>query len=138
MARIWYFPSQYLDMAATRRDDGDRADADAKSKLSRLLETEVELEAMLSEARQEAKRLVELAESAAQDRARQFELQLEAEETIVRNRIARERDQAIDSIREEARHETDTLDELDDATVNELAAYVVDLLLGRTGSRGSS
>jgi vacuolar-type H+-ATPase subunit H len=125
-------------MAAKRSDDGERVDADAKSKLSRLLETEVELEAMLKEARQEAKRLVELAESAAEDRVRQFERHLDAEETIVRNRIARERDEAIDSIREEARRETSALDELDDARVNELAAYVVDLLLGRTGSRGSS
>ena len=93
---------------------------------------------MLNEARQEAKRLVELAESAADESVRQFELQLEAEETIVRNRIARERDQAIDSIREGARRETETLDELDDATVNQLAEYVVDLLLGPTGLRGSS
>lgn len=124
-----------MDMAAKRRDDGESADA--KSKLSRLLETEVELEAMLKEAKQEAKRLVELAESAAEDRVQQFELKLKAEEAIVRDRIARERDQAIASIREEARRETDQLDELDDATVNELASYVLDLLLGRPGSRGS-
>jgi cell division septum initiation protein DivIVA len=122
-------------MAAKRRDEGEGADA--KSKLSRLLETEVELEAMLKEARQEAKRLVELAESAAEDRVQKFELRLEAEEAIVRDRIARERDQAIASIREEARRETDQLDALDDATVNELASYVLDLLLGRPGSRGS-
>ncbi len=122
-------------MAAKRKDDGENADA--KSKLSRLLETEVELEAMLKEARDEAKRLVELAESAAEDHVRQFELQLEAEEAIVRDRIARKRDQAIASIREEARRETDQLDALDDATVNDLASYVLDLLLGRPGSRGS-
>ncbi|MGB3052688.1 MAG: hypothetical protein WBB42_16930 [Polyangiales bacterium] len=124
-------------MAAKRRDDGERTDADAKSKLSRLLETEVELEAMLKEARQEAKQLVQLAESAAEDRVQQFELQLEAEEAVVRERIARERDQAIDSIREEARQETDQLDELDDTTVHELSLHVVDLLLGRPGSGGS-
>ncbi len=124
-----------MDMAAKRRDDGENVDA--KSKLSRLLETEVELEAMLQEARQEAKRLVELAESAAEDRVQQFELKLEAEEARVRDRIARERDQAVASIREEAGRETDQLEELDDATVNELASYVLDLLLGRPGSRGS-
>ncbi len=123
-------------MAAKRRDDGEGADA--KSKLSRLLETEVELEAMLTEARQEAKRLVELAESAADDRVQNFELQLEAEESLVRDRIARERDQAVASIREESGRETDQLEELDDATVNELASYVLDLLLGRPGSRGSN
>ena len=124
-------------MAAKRSDDSERAGADAQSKLSRLLETEVELEAMLKEAKQEAKRLVDLAESAAEDHVRKFELQLETEEARVRDRIARERDQAIDSIREEARRETDQLDELDDATVDELASYVLDLLLGRPGSRGS-
>jgi F0F1-type ATP synthase membrane subunit b/b' len=124
-------------MAAKRSDDSERTGADAQSKLSRLLETEVELEAMLKEARQEAKRLVELADSAAENRVQQFELQLEAEEATVRARIARERDQAIDSIRKEARRETDQLDEVDDATVNELASYVLDLLLGRPGSRGS-
>lgn len=122
-------------MAAKRSDES--AGADAQSKLSRLLETEVELEAMLKEARQEAKRLVELAESAADGRVRKFESQLEAEEARVRDRIARERDQAIASIREEARQETAQLDETDDTTVNELASYVLDLLLGRPGSRGS-
>ena len=125
-------------MAAKRRDGGKPEDADATSKLSRLLETEVELEAMLQDAKREAKRLVELAESAAEDRVQQFELQLEAEEATVRDRIARQRDQAIDSIREEARQETARLDELDEATVNELASYVVDLLLGGPSSRGSS
>lgn len=119
-------------MAAKRRDEG----ADAKSKLSRLLETEIELEAMLKEAKKEAKRLVGLAESAAEDRVQKFELQLEAEEASVRDRIARERDQAIASIREEARRETEELDSLDDAAVNQLASYVLDLLLGRPGSRG--
>ncbi|NNE19497.1 MAG: hypothetical protein HKN10_13560 [Myxococcales bacterium] len=120
-------------MAAKLKGEG----AEAKSKLSRLLETEVELESMLEEARQEAKRLVELAEAAAEDRVQEFELQLEAEETLVRDRIARERDQAIAAIREEARRETDQLDQIDDATVSELASYVLDLLLGRPGSRGS-
>lgn len=120
-------------MAAKRKDER----ADAKSKLSRLLETEVELEAMLKEAKQEAKRLVELAESAADDQVRKFELQLEAEESILRDRIARERDQAIASVREEARRETDQLDAIDDATVDELASHVLDLLLGQPRSRGS-
>lgn len=123
-------------MAARRKGGGERKDAEATSKLSRLLETEVELEAMLEEARREAKRLVKSAESAAQDRVQQFELQLEAQEALVRDRIARERDSAIGSIREEARQETEQLDEIDDTAVDALASYVLDLLLGRPGSRG--
>jgi hypothetical protein len=122
-------------MAAKRRDDSESADA--KSKLGRLLETEVELETMLREAKQEAERLLELAESAAENRVQQFELKFEAEEAIVRNRVARERDQTIASIREEARRETDRIDGLDDATIDVLASYVLDLLLGQPGSRGS-
>jgi vacuolar-type H+-ATPase subunit H len=121
-------------MAVKRRDQGEGTDA--KSKLSRLLETEVELDAMLKEAKHEARRIVALAESAADDRVRKFELQLEAEEARVRDRIARERDQAIDSIREHARREIDQLEEIDDDTVNELASYVLDLLLGRPETRG--
>lgn len=124
-------------MAAKRSDDGERADADAKSKLSRLLETEVELEAMLKETRREAKQLVQLAEASAENLVQRFDSQLEAEEAAVRDRIARERDKTIDSIREEARQETERLDGLDDATVKVLAMHVVDLLLGRPDSGGS-
>ena len=124
-------------MAAKRSDDGERSDADAKSKLSRLLETEVELEAMLKETRREAKQLVELAEASAENLVQRFDSQLEAEEAAVRDRIARERDKTIDSIREEARQETERLDGLDDATVKVLAMHVVDLLLGRPDSGGS-
>jgi len=124
-------------MAAKRSDDGERADADAKSKLSRLLETEVELEAMLKETRREAKQLVQLAEASAENLVQRFDSQLEAEEAAVRDRIARERDKTIDAIREEARQETERLDGLDDATVKVLAMHVVDLLLGRPDSGGS-
>lgn len=124
-------------MAAKRSDDGERSDADAKSKLSRLLETEVELEAMLKETRREAKQLVQLAEASAENLVQRFDSQLEAEEAAVRDRIARERDKTIDSIREEARQETERLDGLDDATVKVLAMHVVDLLLGRPDSGGS-
>ena len=124
-------------MAAKRSDDGERADADAKSKLSRLLETEVELEAMLKETRREAKQLVQLAEASAENLVQRFDSQLEAEEATVRDRIARERDKTIDSIREEARQETERLDGLHDATVKVLAMHVVDLLLGRPDSGGS-
>lgn len=124
-------------MAAKRRGGDEADDADATSKLSRLLRTEVELEAMLEEARREAKRFVELAEAEAQDRVQQFELQVRAHEAAVRDRIARERDTAIQSIREEARNETQQLDEVDDTTIEALASYVLGLLLGDPGSRGT-
>ncbi len=120
-----------------RKNDSEHEDSDAKSKLSRLLETEVELEAMLKETRREAERLVKSAQAAAEDRVQRFESELEGEDGRLRERIARERDQAIDSIREEARQETERLDGLDDATVDELARHVVDLLLGRPESGGS-
>ena len=124
-------------MAAKRSDDGERADADAKSKLSRLLETEVELEAMLKETRREAKQLVQLAEASAENLVQRFDSQLEAEEATVRDRIARERDKTIASIREDARQETERRDGLDDDTVKVLAMLVVDLRLGRPDSGGS-
>lgn len=124
-------------MAAKRSDDGERGDADAKSKLSRLLETEVELEAMLKETRREATQLVQLAEAGAENLVQRFDSQLKAEEAAVRDRISRERDKTIESIREEARQETERLDGLDDATVKVLAMHVIDLLLGRPDSGGS-
>lgn len=120
-----------------RKNDSEREDSDAQSKLSRLLETEVQLEAMLKETRREAERLVKSAQAAAEGRVQRFESELEGEDDKLRDRIARERDQTIDSIREEARQETERLDGLDDATVNQLARYVVELLLGRTESGGS-
>lgn len=125
-------------MAAKRKDDSSREVAEAKTKLNRLLQTEDELEAMLKDVKREAKELVEAAQAAADDRFRGFESQLEEEDGQLRERIARDRDRTIDSIREEARQETERLDELDDASVTDLARYVVDLLMGRPGSWGSS
>jgi len=125
-------------MAAKRKDDSNREVADAKTKLNRLLQTEDELEAMLKDVRREAKELVEEAQAAADDRFRRFESQLEEEDGQLRERIARDRDRTIDSIRKEAEQETGRLDELDDAFVTDLARYIVDLLMGRPGSWGSS
>lgn len=125
-------------MAAKRKDDSEREVSDAKTKLNRLLQTEDELEAMLKKVRREAKKLVESAQAAADERVSQLESQLEEEDGQLRERIARDRDRTIDSIREEARQETERLDELDDASVTDLAHYIVDLLMDRPGSRGSS
>lgn len=123
-------------MTKDRKDHSKRGVSEAKSKLTRLLETENELEAMLKEARREAKGLVEAAHAAADDRVRQFELQLEGENRSLGERVARDRDDAIDTVRTEAREETKRLDALDDTTITELARYVVDLLVGRLDTRG--
>jgi len=123
-------------MAAKRKDDSKHDTSEATTKLSRLLETEIELEAMLKDTRQEAKELVEAAQVAADDRVRQLEFQLEGEDSELRERIARERDHTIDSIQERSRQETQQLDDLDDAKITKLARHVVDLLIGRPDSRG--
>jgi hypothetical protein len=73
---------------------------------------------------------------AADDRVKQFELQLEGEDGELRERVALERAHSITSIRERSRLETKRLDELDDAKLTELAHHVVDLLIGRPDSGG--
>jgi len=123
-------------MATKRKDDSQQDTSEATSKLSRLLETEIELEAMLKDTRQKAKELVEAAKVAADDRVKQFELQLEGEDGELRERVALERAHSITSIRERSRLETKRLDELDDAKLTELAHHVVDLLVGRPDSGG--
>jgi len=125
-------------MAAKRKDKSRDDSSEATTKLSHLLETEIELEAMLKATRQEAKQLVEAAKLAADDRVRQFEVELKREDDELRERVARERDRAIDSVQEESRQETKRLDELDDAKITELARHVIDLLVGRPDSRGPS
>jgi hypothetical protein len=74
---------------------------------------------------------------AADARVKEFESQLEGEEAELRERIARDRDQTINSIQNDAQQEAKRLDELDDAKVAELARYVIDLVVGRSDSRGS-
>jgi len=125
-------------MAAKRKGDSDRETSEATTRLSHLLETELELEAMLKATRQEAQQLIEAAKLAADDHVRQFEYQLKGEDDALRGRIARERDQAIDAIQEQSRKETKFLNELDDAKITELARHVIDLLVGRPESRGPS
>jgi vacuolar-type H+-ATPase subunit H len=124
-------------MAAKKKDDSGHETSEATTKLSRLLETEIELEAMLKSAREEAKRTVEAAQVAAAARVKEFESQLEGEEAELREGIARDRDQMINSIQNDAEQEAKRLDELDDAKVTELARHVVSLLVGQSDSRGS-
>jgi F0F1-type ATP synthase membrane subunit b/b' len=123
-------------MAGKKKDRSAQEPSEATTKLSRLLETEIELEAMLKGARQEAKELVEAAQVAADDRVKQFEAQLESEHSVLQERVARERDHTISSIQEKSRQETTQLDDLDDAKITELAHHVIDLLVGRPDSRG--
>ena len=123
-------------MAGKKKDRSTQEPSEATTKLSRLLETEIELEAMLKGARQEAKELVEAAQVAADDRVKQFEAQLESEHSVLRERVARERDRTIASIQEQSQQETTRLDDLDDAKITELADHVIDLLVGRPDSRG--
>jgi vacuolar-type H+-ATPase subunit H len=124
-------------MAAKKKDDSEHEASEATTKLSRLLETEIELEAMLKNAREEAKGIVEAAQVAADARVKEFESQLEGEEAELRERIARDRDQMIKSIQNDAEQEAKRLDELDDAKVMELARHVIDLVVGQSDSRGS-
>jgi F0F1-type ATP synthase membrane subunit b/b' len=124
-------------MATDGNDHGDPNVSEAKSKLSRLLETEDELEAMLEDARRTAEGLVTAAHAAAEDRVRQFESTLEDENQELASQIARDRDHAIAAIRTEASAESAQLDALGDATIKELANYVVDLLIGGSRSGGA-
>ena len=124
-------------MAAKKKDDSEHETSEATTKLSRLLETEIELDAMLKSAKEEAKGIVEAAQVAADTRVKEFESQLEGEEAELRERIARDQDQMIKSIQNDARQEAKRLDELDDPKVTELARHVIDLLVGRSDSRGS-
>lgn len=123
-------------MAAKKKDDSRPDTSEATTKLSRLLATEIELEAMLKDARHEAEELVEAAQVAADDRVKQFELQLEGEDGELRERVALERAHSIASIRERSRQDTKRLDDLDDAKITALAHHVLDLLVGRPDSGG--
>lgn len=123
-------------MAKDRKDQGKRAVSEAKSKLSRLLETENELETVLKEARSEAEALVEAARAASDARVRQCELQLEDEHREIGERIARDRDEAITAVQTQAEEESKRLDALDDAQITTLARYVVDLVVGRADTGG--
>jgi hypothetical protein len=119
-----------------KKSKSEHAVADAKTKLRRLLETESELEALLRETTRDAKAQVELARAAADERVRMLETQLASEDEALRERIARDRDETIHSIREEAKNETQRLDGLHPAKLEDLSRYVVDLLIGRPDSEG--
>jgi vacuolar-type H+-ATPase subunit H len=121
-------------MSAKRNE---RDPAEAKTKLTRLLETEDELEALLGATRKEAEAVVEEARRAAAELARDFEKQLEEEDAELGGRIAEERETAIDAIRREARDYATRMDAIDDARIDSLARQILELLVPDSGSGGA-
>jgi len=124
-------------MPAKPKGDRTQHQAEAKTNLARLLETENALDAMLKETRRQAQELVEAARVAADARVRQHERELEAEDRELQKRVARDRERTIDSIQAQARQEAQRLDGLDDDKLTELAFHVLGLVLGGPDSGGS-
>jgi vacuolar-type H+-ATPase subunit H len=91
---------------------------------------------MLEETRRRAAELVEAARAQAKASLERFEAGLEAENQSLGERIARERDRTIDSIRREAERETSKLNDLDDTKIEALARFVVGLVVGEFESGG--
>ncbi len=120
-------------MRMRRRGKADPALArsEAVGKLGGLLQTEATLEAMLDEAKQQARKIVDTAREEAAAQLRRFESHLENEHRQLRERIERERDETIASIRQQAELETRRLADLDDDRIHGLAHHVLDLLLKR-------
>ena len=117
-------------MAVKGKDVDELDPVAAQGKLSRLLETETELAAMLQQTRRDATELIESARAEADDRIRRFESKLEAEDLELRDRIASERDEAIAAIRSESTRAGAKLDGLADQQIDELAHYVVARVVG--------
>jgi vacuolar-type H+-ATPase subunit H len=118
-------------MAANRKEVADLDPAAARGRLNRLLETETELDEMLRETRRTAAELIALARAEAEDRIRKLEAELHDADLELRARINRERDEAIAKIRSEGQRERDGLDALEDPLIDELAAYVVERVVGQ-------
>jgi len=76
------------------------------------------------------------ARTAAEARVRRFELQLEDQNREIGERIARDRDEAINAVNTEAEEESKRLDAIDGTRVTTLARYVVDLVVGRSETGG--
>lgn len=117
-------------MAANRKQAEQRDHASAQGKLSRLLDTETELDAMLRETKREASELVQAARAEAEDRIRRFEAELSAADTALRERIGVERDEAVAAIRAEAKRAVEQLEALDERHISELAQHVVGRVAG--------
>lgn len=125
-------------MSSKRKSKSEPQASEAQGKLSRLIETEQELDAMITETRKRAAALLESAKSQADERIRRCDLQLEAADRALRDEVAAQRDQAVASIREAAQREAASLEELDETSVTELARHVVQLLVEGLESGGQS
>lgn len=112
-----------------KKADATSTSSDVVGKLGRLLETEASLEAMLKGAKQQAQQLVDDAQRKADEQIRGFELHLESEHRRLRETIAQEREQTIQSIRREAHLETARLQAINDEQLRQLAEHVVAFLL---------
>ena len=117
-------------MAANRKELADLDPAAARGRLNRLLETETELDEMLRETRRMAAEQIASARAEAEERIRKLETELHDADLELRARIDRERDEAIANIRAEGQRERDKLDALEDHLIDELAAYVVERVVG--------
>ena len=106
-------------------------------KLSRLIETEAELDEMLERTKLEAGALVEAARSEAADRLRQFELELDQTNAHLRARLETEKDHVIAGIEETAARAAQKLDSLGDQEVEELADYLIRRLVSADPGGGS-
>jgi F0F1-type ATP synthase membrane subunit b/b' len=124
-------------MAARRKPKNELDEATTRSKLSRLLETESEIDAMLSDARREAAELVEQARAQATKRVRALEGELDASRAALAEQVAKERDAAIAEVRAGAQHAVRALDELDERAIEDLSRYVVDRVLEATSGGDS-
>lgn len=117
-------------MAASRRKTKELDSSAAQGKLSRLLDTETELDSMLRETRRAAKALIQSARAEAEERIRSFEMELNAADLALRDQIALERDERISAVRAEAKSTVDELEQLDDQRIEELARHVVERMTG--------
>jgi F0F1-type ATP synthase membrane subunit b/b' len=124
-------------MAARRKPKNELDEATTRSKLSRLLETESEIDAMLSDARREAADLVEQARTRAEERVRALEGELDASRAALAEQVAKERDAAIAAVRAGAQDAVGALDELDERAIAELSRYVVDRVIEATSGGDS-
>ena len=116
-------------MAAKRGRESAQQSVEAETKLTRLLETETELETMLEEARTRAKALVDAAKERASRRLGELEREIEQQDADLGALVARERDDAIEAIRADAKRQVDRLSSVSDGTIAEIASTILDRLL---------
>jgi len=117
-------------MAANRKEVDELDPSTAQGKLSRLLETETELDRLLQEAKRRAAEIVDLSRAEAEDRIRRFEMELDSANLALRDRLLREQEEAITTIRAEAESAVNKLEALDDQRIDELARYVLGRVAG--------